>query len=379
MFISDNAYGQPSGTCHEGNAPGRAVRSDVNGDGMADLVTLVDGTAYTYLGSPDATLIPAPPALIDSVKSALWEGDGHLVIDVADVDGDYAADLVTAYSDGSVRVFRGALGGTFLDGVASFGDTYPLADESTEGFEPFGVGDVNGDGFGDLVSHRDGNAYVHLGKSDATFGSAVESFHGTLNSARFDGSGHFAVDVADVTGDGRADLVTVVDGGVAYVYPGQASGAFGSGVPSFEGTYHVSFLDADRFEPVSVADVTGDGRADLVSAHTNGTVYVHLGTATGAFTPRIDNFEGAMPTSLFTGDGYDFIAALDINGDGRSDLVSAQAGIDIRPAKSTGAFDASIETFAGTFNTTRFNQPGYEAANEKTPMRRRGCTPTGCF
>ncbi len=41
---------------------------------------------------------------------------------------------------------------------------------------------------------------MHPGRSDGTFGTAVSSFTGTFNSARFDGDGQFAVDVADVTG-----------------------------------------------------------------------------------------------------------------------------------------------------------------------------------
>jgi hypothetical protein len=44
------------------NAPGRAVRGDVNGDGVADLVTLAHGNAYVYLGPSSGVPTAVPPA-----------------------------------------------------------------------------------------------------------------------------------------------------------------------------------------------------------------------------------------------------------------------------------------------------------------------------
>ena len=76
----------------------------------------------------------------------------------------------------------------------------------------------------------------------------------------------------EARGDGRADLVTAYTDGNVYVYPGQASGAFGSGVDSFSGTFDAANHDGTGHYMVGVADVTGDGRADLVTAHENGAV-----------------------------------------------------------------------------------------------------------
>ena len=61
-----------------------------------------------------------------------------------------------------------------------------------------------------------------------------------MKSALFDRVGHLVVDVSDVTGDGHADLVTASSDGNVYVYRGQLGGTFSSGVPSFAGTYPVS-------------------------------------------------------------------------------------------------------------------------------------------
>jgi hypothetical protein len=133
--------------------------------------------------------------------------------------------------------------------------------------------DVNADGYADLVTNYFGTAYVYLGTPSGAFRRSVASFLSTLNSALFDGRGHWAVDVTDVNGDGRADLVTVYHRS-AYVYPGTSSGAFGGGVASFRGTLDSSLFDEVGHELIAVIDVTGDGHADLVSSHTNGNAYV---------------------------------------------------------------------------------------------------------
>lgn len=375
LVAANNLYSQSSPTCHQVTAPGRPVRGDVNGDGLADVVTLAHGNAYVYLGSASGVLTAVPPAFAGTMDSGLHDGDGHVAIDVADVDGDGFADLVTAHSNGTVYVYRGALAGTFRGATESFAGTYL-------GFEPIAVADVDGDGLADLVSQKDGSLYVHRGRADASFsGSAVASFHGSYDSGAGDGSGHLAVDVADVDGDGRADLVSIL-GATAYVYPGQASGAFGSSVASFAGTYRLALVGGQGFEPVAVADVNGDGRADLVSAHTDGNAYVHFGTAGAAFSGRADSFHDTLPTTLFgAAAGYEVIAALDVTGDGRADLVTAHTDGDVIvfPADDTGHFTSGAHSFHGSYPVGRFDPSGHEALNEKSVLRRRGCRATGCF
>jgi hypothetical protein len=375
LFASDNAYSQSSPACHQGAAPASSVRGDVNGDGLADLVTLAHGNGYVYLGSASGLLTAVPPAFGGTMDSGLFDGEGHVAIDVADVDGDGFADLVTAHSDGNVYVYRGALAGTFHHAVASFAGTYV-------GFEPIAVADVDGDGLADLVSQKGGEALVHRGRADGSFiGSAVASFRGTYDSGAADGAGHIAVDVADVNGDGRADLVTI-NGATGYVYPGQASGAFGSAVSSFAGTYRLALVAGDGFEPVAVADVNGDGRADLVSAHTDGNAYVHFGTSGATFSGRADSFHNTLPTTLFGArTGYEVIAALDMTGDGRADLVAAHTGgeVIVFPADAGGHFTTGARSFHGSYPVGRFDPAGHEALNEKSLLRRRGCAPAGCF
>ncbi|MDP3277758.1 MAG: FG-GAP-like repeat-containing protein [Deltaproteobacteria bacterium] len=149
-----------------GDSFGGSVASagDVNGDGFADLVVGADGadpggrssagTASVFAGS--ATGITSTPAIVLQGVAA-GDGFGGSVASVGDVNGDGFADLVVgAYraspggqsQAGTASVFAGSATGItstpaiVLQGVAAF-DSF--------GFSVASAGDVNGDGFADLV------------------------------------------------------------------------------------------------------------------------------------------------------------------------------------------------------------------------------------
>jgi hypothetical protein len=206
------------------------------------------------------------------------DGSGHYIVGVSDVVGDGRADLISAHTNGSTYVWPGGVDGSFGAAVSSFNGTLDLANIDGSGHYIVGVSDVTGDGRADLVSaHTNGNAYVWPGRADSRFGAAVASFNGTLDLANLDGSGHYIVGVSDVGGDGRADLVSAHTNGSAYVWPGDTNGSLGAAVPSFSGTLDLANIDESGQFIVGVADVTGDDHADLVSAHTAGSAYVWPG------------------------------------------------------------------------------------------------------
>ncbi len=362
------------------------AESDVNADGKADLVTLhSNGTAATYLGSSSSKFATSAESFAGTMDPALYDGVGHHVVDVAGVNQDPYADLVTLTSWGTACVYLGQSDGKFGgDCIQSFAGTMKPGLLRPGGHEPVGVADVTGDGLGDFVSFYDpmGVVVVYPGQANGTFGEGVHSFAGTMNSALFDGAGHYLLDASDVTGDGRADLVTATTTGVAVVYPGQSNGSFGDGVQSFTGTLDVGLSDGSGHEPVAIGDVTGDGRSDFVSfAAQLGVVVVYPGQSNGSFGDGVQSFGGTMKSSLFDGYGHELATVIDVNGDNYGDLVTAYSNGSayVYPGRANGSFDASVESFAGTYDSSRFDGVGHEIALEKPSFRRRGCPPRGCW
>lgn len=354
--------------------------SDVNGDGYADLVTNYYGTAYVYLGTPTGAFKRSVASFRGTLNSALFDGRGHWAADVTDVNGDGYADLVTVHSNGNAYVYPGTAQSRFSGGVASFRGTMNSAMYDGTGHEIIGVADVTGDGRGDLVTVYKDSAYVYPGTANSSFAAGVSSFKGTLDSAYFDGKGHWLADVADVTGDGHADLVSVHHNGYAYVWPGTASGRFGGAVASFRGSMNSAMHDGRGHEVIGLGDVNGDGRADLVTVYKR-SAYVYPGTSTGAFGGGVASFRGTLDSSLFDEKGHELIAVIDVTGDGHADLVSSHTNGNayVWPGLANGQFGGAVSSFTGTLNSSQHDGRGHEFVMEKKMVRRNGCWSDGCI
>jgi len=335
-------------------APSSHTEHDVNGDGRADLVSAGgDGTAYVWPGQAGGDFGGAVGSFGGTLDSANIDGSGHFIVGVSDVTGDGKADLVSASTDGSAYVWPGKASGEFGVAVSSFGGTLDLANIDGGGHYIVGVADVTGDGKSDLISvNTGGSAFVWPGQASGGFGDAVASLGGAVDLANLDGTGQYIVGVADVTGDGMSDLVGVGVDGSAYVWPGQATGEFGAAVSSFGGT-----LDFANFV-VDVADVTGDGMSDLVSVNEDGSAYVWPGQATGEFGAAASSFAGMMDSANLDGTGHYIVGLEDVTGDGKSDLVGVDAdgSAYVWPGDASGAFGGAVKVFGGTMDFA--NQDG---------------------
>jgi hypothetical protein len=323
---------------------------DLNGDGKPDLVlassctsssNCANGSVGVLLGNGNGTFQAAV-----SYSSGGYEAQS---VAVADVNGDRKLDLLVANTicapndcaTGSVGVLLGNGDGTFQPAV-----TYDSGGFSAESVA---VADVNGDGEPDLLVANtcvsdgacvDGSVGVLLGNGDGTFQAAV--------SYGANGTGAASVAVRDVNGDGKPDLFVANacgnngdDGciGTLGVLLGNGNGTFRAAVNYGSGAYEPDL--------VAVKDVDGDGKPDLVVAsrcdnvgNCNGVVGVLLGNGDGTFKPVVTYGSGGYEAQS--------VAVADVNGDGKPDLVVANACADSN-CTSGGVVDVLLGNGDGTF------------------------------
>jgi hypothetical protein len=214
-----------------------AGAGDVNGDGYGDLVVGASGLATStgevdvYLGGPSG-LGTTPTTLNDPANTA-GDSFGGSVAGAGDVNGDGYGDLIvgargTPNSTGGAYIYYGGSSGigslptALNDPGGTLGDSFGLSVAC--------AGDVNGDGYADLVvgaystESGTGHVYVFVGGPPSPLGPLVATLVDPAPMAA-GGFGVFVASAGDVTGDGYAGVVVGVDGaptssGSVYVYPG---------------------------------------------------------------------------------------------------------------------------------------------------------------
>ena len=306
--------------------------ADVTGDGKADIVGFGGAGVYVAVSNGDGTFQPARRVLDEFRGSSRgWSVDRHPRF-VADVTGDGKADIV-GFGDAGVYVAVSNGDGTF-QAVRRVVDNFGTQQGWRVDQHPRFVADVTGDGKADIVGFGDAGVYVAVSNGDGTFQAArrvVDNF-GTQQGWRVDQHPRF---VADVTGDGKADIVGFGDAGV-YV-----------AVSNGDGTFQAARRVVDNFgvqqgwrvdqHPRFVADVTGDGKADIVGFGDAG-VYVAVSNGDGTFQPArrvLDNLGTQQGWSV---DRHPRFVA-DVTGDGKADIVGfGNAGVYVAVSNGDGTF-----------------------------------------
>jgi len=276
---------------------------DINGDGLADLVTIDNAWISmgdgSFINPPNSPTTPTENIYVGDVN-----GDG-----LTDVVGDTVVGTYYWNHDITVHVSNGD--GTFGKTSSIFQESGSRLGDYPE--EPtinlLHLADINGDGYADLIKVEEDTLWdtlwIYISKGNGTFESEY-SFSLPKKAT--------SISFADVNGDGLTDLIFRFNepwGGMywnsyVYVYLSKGNGGF-DGPRLIQIAYHV-------YSPprsMSVGDINGDGRADLVVGNPGSGVSTYLATANG-------HFAGALNTAPESSDG---IILTDINGDGRADLV----------------------------------------------------------
>jgi uncharacterized repeat protein (TIGR01451 family) len=303
-----------------------ATAGDVNGDGYADIIAGApdynsnQGKAYVYHGAADGLgALPAFTALGETSNSYF----GTSVTTAGDVNGDGYADVaVGAYgynsSRGRVYVYHGSAAG--LSATPAFSATGENAGDIF-GALVATAGDVNGDGYADIIVGAPSTRKVYLYHGSPTGLSATAAF-----TAIGDYLGSSIASAGDVNGDGYSDIIvgaTDYDNnrGKVTVFYGSPTGLNATAAFTAVGAYNNDIFGVSA---ASAGDVNGDGYADVVvgaarypNGNGRGAIYIYHGSATGLKT------SGFFTTGENAGDwlGLSTATAGDVNGDGYADVV----------------------------------------------------------
>ncbi len=325
---------------------------DVNGDGYADVIIgarglggglLGDqsGAAYIFFGSPSGLASTYDQVVFGWTESAQF---GTSVATAGDVNGDGYDDVIVgapgydalgnpANDNGKVFAYYGSPTG--ISTTEDWSVTGGLG--SRLGNSVFTAGDVNGDGYADVIvgapNRLDGSfqpvgeADVYLGGPSGLATSPVWTRVGVVSEGRYG----FAVATAgDVDGDGFADIVVGVP--MQNGYQGRIEVYFGSsGGPSVDPCVRVSGVTDSGFGAAvcTAGDLDGDGYSEIIvgeylgdftnpSYPGNGAVWRYTG---GARLPSEAPGWIASDGTADTDNGHAASTAGDVNGDGYSDVI----------------------------------------------------------
>ncbi|KAK4507185.1 hypothetical protein PRZ48_000919 [Zasmidium cellare] len=247
--------------------PGEDVRlADLDGDGRADylVINFTTGSVRAYLNKGLSDF----EAVNNGDEILFGPGDTNYV-EFADVTGDKKADYIVKGNDGAFRVFvnDGPNGNAwkFHEDVAAGNDISYLYNSLNGGF--FWFGDLNGDGRADfIVLPSNGYAVFALQGSQALGANGFEWTVCPLQNSAFSGILAFP----DIDGDGRADIAFIAADGSVSGALNEAGGGNACGI-SFAtinggGPSSLAYSFGNLPGPqIRLADVTGDGKADYLT------------------------------------------------------------------------------------------------------------------
>ncbi len=366
----------------ESDFSGRSVSGagDINGDGFDDVLIgasgsdtngFYSGSSYVVFGKASGFAAHIDLSTLDGTNGFSLDGThqndsvGISVSDTGDVNGDGFDDVIVSGAGSSYVMFGKASGFDAQIDVSSMDgqNGFRLVGGNINnviGHSVSNAGDVNGDGFNDVMVEGFGEfAYVVFGRASG--------FDATIDISTLDGSNGFrlkgehysslyAVSAAgDINGDGLGDVImgsefVFLDGdgsGSSYVVFGRTTG--------FDAQIDLTALDGSngfRLDGASgdysgssvsdAGDVNGDGFGDVIigaqiseqNGHNSGTSYVVFGKGSDFNAVlELDNLDGSngfQLTGSYEGDqlGFSVSGAGDVNGDGFDDVIVSSAPYD---------------------------------------------------
>jgi FG-GAP-like repeat/FG-GAP repeat len=349
------------------NGPHALVTADANGDGRSDLISLSDDGVNlgVELANANGSFGPYKSYYTGSLS------DEPVTLAVADLGGGNVKAVAGAYYD----EWGTPLQYVFLQDTGSGrftpGSYTPAIGAPAPPTYSLAMADVDGNGGMDVVAGMSVNTvFVYGTKTSQTL---ILPFN---IASRHAPPAAVQVAVADLSGDGKPDIVAAT-GGSVFVFLNNGNGIFGAAQ-----TYSVGGT-LGTATAVAIGDFNHDGKSDIVTANTNGTASVLFNKGTGTF--------GTYQSVAIGGPGISVVVG-DFNRDGYLDVATAGAEMDVLLNKGDGTFapfqnvgPAGNTIVVGDFNGDGFpdlaqidaNNVGPESGNVDVVLNTTGGAPAG--
>lgn len=332
-----------------------AAKGDFNGDGKPDVATIVnnyDSTndVYTYslsivLGNGDGTFkTPVLTTLADSCS----------VFAVADLNGDKKDDVLIVHIGGECSNTSSTFDVLISNGDGTFTQKnttpYTISPNWLRGGT---LAVTTKSGFLDLVAvdyPTDGetpsSVVTVAGNGDGTFSTTPTSvaLSRLVNETA----------LADLNGDGVLDVVGLDDStSQVTVFLATSATAFAAGVPytTPDGDYESS--------AIMVGDLTNDGKPEIVTPNWRGNIAVYVNNGDGSFQPAVYyNAVSSGPNGMPGLTVPTAVTIADVNGDGNADLVSSNAESgDVTILLGNGDGTLNVPTFGYSVGGESYEDP----------------------
>lgn len=289
----------------------QSMAGDVDGDGVNEIIVAPGAGA-----GPQIRVF----SLTGDLESQFFAFGTHLRtgynLAVADVDGDGVDDIIVTTMAGAgpqIRVFDGS--GNVIAQFFAYGTEF-------RGGVNLTTGDVDGDGVQEIITVPRENSAPHVRVFDYD-GTEVASFFAYASTIR----GSFHLTTGDVNADGTADIIVTPGPGLGpqvamFTGSGELINRFFAYATTFRGGIHAS-----------VGDVDGDGENEIVASPESGAgphirVFSTSGDVESSFFAYAQNLRGSFSSLV-----------ADVDGDGTADIVTAPGagmGPHVRAFNSVG-------------------------------------------